>query len=422
MKKFLSILVIVLSALVLTAPVSAQVRKKRRPVQKKAVIVGSDNSGAVRPCTPRKTSEGVTYLVGAGKLSSQEKKRLKTKGLLWIPAGETERAKEIRKEAEKRGAALLAKINKEVDQWKTDNPTASAEEVEKRRREKIEQYEEYLEKFRQDRVKLPQFDWRKILNVGPVMNQGKCDLCWAFAATAAASCSLQKNYFDEYMLNSRGMDELSLIDNPGSEMWYFITYGLPHVPRSHVQDLLNCTDVKKSFCEMGWHGEVFDFMVYKDGIPAGNLKNIPEYKQGLRSACSPAEGFIKAHTWNYVNSPVDQIPEPQQLKEALITHGPIATPMFTDDCFGRYKSGVFNERSGVFDAGTPTESRGVDHVVLIIGWDDTKGEKGAWLIKNSWGKEWGEGGFAWIEYGSNNIGLYSAWIDVDTDMSAHEFF
>ena len=67
-----------------------------------------------------------------------------------------------------------------------------------------------------------------------------------------------------------------------------------------------------------------------------------------------------------------------------------------------YKGGVFNEK---------TEGK-VGHVVLLIGWDD---DRQAWLVKNSWGEKWGEKGFGWIKYGSNNIGQFAAWIDAGID-------
>lgn len=35
---------------------------------------------------------------------------------------------------------------------------------------------------------------------------------------------------------------------------------------------------------------------------------------------------------------------------------------------------------------------GIDHQVVLVGWDDNDGEDGAWIIKNSWGT-WGEEGF-----------------------------
>lgn len=37
------------------------------------------------------------------------------------------------------------------------------------------------------------------------------------------------------------------------------------------------------------------------------------------------------------------------------------------------------------------------HCVAIVGYDDTRG---AWKIKNSWGTDWGEGGYMWVKYGS----------------------
>lgn len=41
------------------------------------------------------------------------------------------------------------------------------------------------------------------------------------------------------------------------------------------------------------------------------------------------------------------------------------------------------------------------HAVLICGWDDTKiteGGVGAWIIKNTWGEDWGENGYFYISY------------------------
>jgi cathepsin L len=105
----------------------------------------------------------------------------------------------------------------------------------------------------------------------------------------------------------------------------------------------------------------------------------------------------RALAWGYVNEPFDKMPSAEQLKSALIEHGPLAMPMWADHCFAVYKSGVFNGHN----------NKSLNHVVVLIGWDD---DKQAWLIKNSWGKEWGEEGFAWIQYESNNVGLFAAWI------------
>lgn len=66
--------------------------------------------------------------------------------------------------------------------------------------------------------------------------------------------------------------------------------------------------------------------------------------------------------------------------------------------FQGYKSGVFNENAN---------DNGINHAIVIVGWDDAKG---AWRIKNSWSTGWGEAGYMWIKYGSNDIGYAATWV------------
>jgi hypothetical protein len=53
------------------------------------------------------------------------------------------------------------------------------------------------------------------------------------------------------------------------------------------------------------------------------------------------------------------------------------------------------------------ESRSVNHVIAIVGWDDnysrdnfliTPPGDGAWIIKNSWGTDFGDGGYLYLSY------------------------
>lgn len=410
----ITIIIISLLASFAVISISAQHEQKRKTIRQKKPLVGAGTTQSAKPplqCTTQNAgNEEATYLVGASNLSREEKKRIKGEwGVLTVPQGETERAKEVRRRAIGYQQEIRDKITKSMNVWIKANPNAAAAEIEERRARGQERIESKINQINADnkaRLKLKNWDWRTLLDVGVVFNQGaRCNTCWAFAATAAAASSLQKNYLEEvplanYIFPDQTTGELSA--NP----FFNTNAGRGSIPLA--QDLLNCMPIKQEeICNSGWHGIAFDFMIYKKGIPmtktdgvaaGANTNSLLKYTPGRKFTCQPNDGFLKAASWDYVNSPPDKLPTVKQLKTALVEHGPLAAPIFYDECLANYKGGVFNEK----DFGT------INHVVLLVGWDD---DKQAWLVKNSWGEEWGENGFAWIKYGSNNIGVFAAWID-----------
>ena len=59
------------------------------------------------------------------------------------------------------------------------------------------------------------------------------------------------------------------------------------------------------------------------------------------------------------------------------------------------------EGSGDIPYPAPGDSVQGGHAVVAVGFDDARGigdEEGALLIRNSWGVEWGEGGYGWLPY------------------------
>ena len=109
---------------------------------------------------------------------------------------------------------------------------------------------------------------------------------------------------------------------------------------------------------------------------------------------------MKALTWDFASKDPRTVSTVEEIKRALILYGSVVSMIHYDKCWKLYGGGTFNEE----------DNGGGTHFVLIIGWDDSKK---SWLVKNSYGKEWGEAGFSWIKYGSNNIGESSAWVMAD---------
>lgn len=71
------------------------------------------------------------------------------------------------------------------------------------------------------------------------------------------------------------------------------------------------------------------------------------------------------------------------LKEALSTNGPIIVSLYVTSRWRFYKSGVWYDRQC---------SEVTNHSMLLVGFGTDNG-KDYWLIKNSWGKDWGDKGY-----------------------------
>ncbi|MGB8509739.1 MAG: C1 family peptidase [Pyrinomonadaceae bacterium] len=216
---------------------------------------------------------------------------------------------------------------------------------------------------------LKSWDWRKSGKVTPVKSQ-ICGTCWDFTSMGA--------YEGSYAIRNNQMIDAS------------------------EQHILNCASAGS--CAGGWWMPVFDYM-----ISNGTDSEAAHAFTGNDSLSCPTGHSTpyRATAWGFVGSNYTQIPPVGAIKQSLCEHGPNAIAVMVDSPFQHYTGGVFDETDQHFDW--------INHGVTLIGWDDTKG---AWLIKNSWGTGWGEtGGFGsekgymWISYGSNNIGIATAWVD-----------
>ena len=88
----------------------------------------------------------------------------------------------------------------------------------------------------------------------------------------------------------------------------------------------------------------------------------------------------------------------EYLQFALFINGPVAIAFNVMDDFEAYESGIYTNPY-CFD-----EPMDLNHAMLVVGWGTENG-KDFWILKNSWGTEWGEEGFARVEKGVNLCGI-----------------
>jgi cathepsin C len=93
----------------------------------------------------------------------------------------------------------------------------------------------------------------------------------------------------------------------------------------------------------------------------------------------------------------------------LFENGPLVVSFEPTDDFMMYSGGIFSQIEVAVPAPllkSHTEWQKVDHAVLLVGWGEDMGQK-YWLVQNSWGTDWGEGGFFKIARDINDSGVES---------------
>lgn len=152
------------------------------------------------------------------------------------------------------------------------------------------------------------------------------------------------------------------------------------------QNMVDC--IRNDTCFGGWSPTVFDYLQNEDhGI---NKEEDYPYKAISSNCRYDKSNRVKVdfEGYRYIKDTEDAI------KEALIKHGPILVMLGAHRKWQLYKGGVWYENEC---------SEMVNHSILLVGYGTENGHD-FWLLKNSWGKDWGENGF--IKYARNKHDNY----------------
>ncbi|PAV91085.1 hypothetical protein WR25_02795 [Diploscapter pachys] len=200
-------------------------------------------------------------------------------------------------------------------------------------------------------------DWRERGLVSEVKDQGDCGSCWAFSATGSLE--------GQHMRKTGLMVSLS------------------------EQNLVDCSrPYGNNGCDGGQMEFAFTYVKENHGIDTeGSYPYI-----GKEDVCHFKMENVGATDSGFVELPSG---DEEKLKIAIATQGPISVGIDANHLtFALYKSGVFFEKN--------CSSTELDHGVLVVGYGTDPQHGDYWLVKNSWGTDWGDEGYIKMARNRNN--------------------
>uniref|UniRef100_A0AAY4D9D5 Cathepsin 12 n=1 Tax=Denticeps clupeoides TaxID=299321 RepID=A0AAY4D9D5_9TELE len=212
------------------------------------------------------------------------------------------------------------------------------------------------------RERLVTIDYRSMGYVTEVKDQGYCGSCWAFSTTGA---------IEGQMFKRTGQ----------------------LVPLSE-QNLLDCSKSYGTYgCNGAWMANAYDYVV-NNGLQSSDTY---PYTSVDTQPCFYDSSQIVARINDYRFIPAG---DEQALADAVATIGPITVAVDADhSSFLFYSSGIYEEPM--------CDPNNLSHAVLLVGYG-SEGGRDYWIIKNSWGTGWGEGGYMrMVRNGSNTCGIAS---------------
>ena len=224
------------------------------------------------------------------------------------------------------------------------------------------------------------FDLRSQNRVSPVKDQGSYNTCWAFAAIGSSEGGL-----------------LRFAATPNPSEWDFSEWHLSYLAYKDTASRSFTLGTGDVFMKGGNDWKSIALLARWTGI-ASELSS--PYGGAYPTGNEPQVLHLQDAYFLPIRSGVSFSAE--NVKTALKNYGPVTVAFFWDNPnFNTSKSAYYSSGSS-----------NPNHAVLIVGWDDNYAASnfrtpppgnGAWIVKNSWGTDWGSNGFFYLSYYDSSL-------------------
>lgn len=249
------------------------------------------------------------------------------------------------------------------------------------------------------------YDLREVGLQTPVMDQGACGSCWAFGTMTLIEASImatrkkysgtpQDSYFNhvvtegsvQYLMNTSQSSGNNFCEG-GNFIYAAFAYANGNTPTVELQRNWPYTSARLST-------NPFKIIEKSPKIPPDAYLN-PFAKIKISEACCSSLIRIYDNPQKPFNKTTINV-----IKSYIARGIPVIGAMFVDgggmqgaNKFSRYTGGMFHE---------PCDVYGADHQIVFVGYGYYKGTE-AWVIRNSWGENWGDYGYFYIPIGKNTL-------------------
>jgi len=196
-------------------------------------------------------------------------------------------------------------------------------------------------------------DWRKNNAVTDVKNQGECGSCWAFSTTGSIEGLIAIKTGKLYNISE--------------------------------QQLIDCSSKEgNNGCQGGLMENGFQYVIDNNG--SCSEKEYPYTAN--QGECQQCKNIVK------IDNYTDISPNDEKVLKQAVAQQPVSVAIQANlKSFQLYSRGVYSD---------PDCGDQLDHGVLVVGYGyDYKNNMDYWIVKNSWGPDWGENGYIRIQRNIN---------------------
>lgn len=232
--------------------------------------------------------------------------------------------------------------------------------------------------------------------IGPPTDQGNCGSCWAFSSTSEFSDRIRIKTDNQALAPDNNISPYCL---------------------AACMKCNNKTGVCTKVCEGHYLDEVHDFMTQHEIYTNRDMKKITKtpteyncYKPEGQITGYVAKKFYRVNQYSMNELTNDKIRDinARSIMQDILENGPVTTvvKVFNPTSKAEMHKNFYLYKTGIYGHGwkkDPIEYDGY-HAINIIGWgvENIDGENVPyWLLRNSWGREWGENGYGKIVRGKN---------------------